>query len=70
MKLKKSSAMCLVMISSRKAVPLERNVYRALGQTDAGRYLAVFFVYKGDRKALTISARDMDGKERRRYGKK
>ena len=45
------------------------NVYRALGQTDAGRYLAVFFVYKRDQKALPISARDMDGKERKRYGK-
>ncbi len=46
------------------------NVYRALGQTDAGRYLVIFFVYKGGEKALPISARDMDAKERRRYGKK
>lgn len=46
------------------------NVYRALGQTDAGRYLAVFFIYKRGGKALPISARDMDTKERRRYGKK
>ena len=46
------------------------NVYRALGQTEAGRYLAVFFVHKRDRKALPISARDMDAKERRRYEKK
>ena len=46
------------------------NVYRALGQTDAGRYLAVFFIYKHGGKALPISARDMDAKERRRYGKK
>jgi uncharacterized protein len=46
------------------------NLYRALGQTDAGRYLAVFFVYKRGRQALPISARDMDAKERRRYGKK
>ncbi len=46
------------------------NVYRALGQTEAGRYLAIFFVHKLDRKALPISARDMDGKERKHYGKK
>jgi hypothetical protein len=46
------------------------NVYRALGQTDAGRYLAVFFIYKQGGMALPISARDMDAKERRRYGKK
>lgn len=46
------------------------NVYRALGQTDAGRYLAVFFVYKRGRLAMPISARDMDTKERRSYGKK
>jgi hypothetical protein len=46
------------------------NVYRALGKTDAGRYLAVFFVYKHGGLALPISARDMDAKERRRYGKK
>ena len=46
------------------------NVYRALGQTDDGRYLAVFFIYKRGGKALPISARDMDTKERRSYGKK
>lgn len=46
------------------------DVYRALGRTDAGRYLAVFFVYKHGGLALPISARDMDAKERKRYGKK
>lgn len=46
------------------------NVYRALGQTDAGRYLVIFFVYKRGGKALPISARDMDTKERKSYGKK
>lgn len=43
------------------------NVYRTLGQTDAGRYLAVFFVYKQRGRALPVSARDMTPKERRRY---
>lgn len=37
------------------------------GQTDAGRYLIVFFIYKSPGSALVLSARDMDSKERRRY---
>lgn len=43
------------------------DVYAALGQTDAGRYLIVFFIRKPDHGALIISARDMDRKERRLY---
>lgn len=43
------------------------DVYGVLGQTDGGRYLIVFFIYKPDRLALILSARDMDEKERRRY---
>jgi len=43
------------------------NVYAALGRTSAGRYLIVFFVYKKDRRALILSARDMTPAERRRY---
>jgi uncharacterized DUF497 family protein len=46
------------------------NVYMALGQTDAGRYLAVLFIHKKTRDALILSARDMAAKERKRYGKK
>lgn len=46
------------------------DVYWALGQTDAGRYLTIFFIYKRGGKAMPISARDMKAKERRRYGKK
>ncbi|MGQ9585845.1 MAG: BrnT family toxin [Anaerolineae bacterium] len=42
------------------------NVYAVLGQTDAGRYLAVFFVHKKDGRALIVSARDMTRAERRR----
>jgi len=45
------------------------NLYAAYGQTFAGRYLTIFFVLKLDHSALVISARDMDGKERRRYAK-
>ena len=43
------------------------DVYLALGQTDAGRYLAVFFVYKKTRDAIVISARDMEEDERDEY---
>ena len=45
------------------------DVYLAMGQTDAGRYLSVFFVYKQSHDAIVISARDMDTGERREYGK-
>jgi uncharacterized DUF497 family protein len=47
----------------------DEDVYRALGQTEAGRYLAIFFIYKLSYEALILSARDMDRKERRSYGK-
>jgi uncharacterized DUF497 family protein len=45
------------------------DVYRALGQIDAGRYLTVFFVYKLTHEALILSARDMDDKERKSYAR-
>ncbi len=48
----------------------DENLYIALCQTDAGRYLTVFFIYKISRVALVISARDMDSAERKRYAKK
>ncbi len=43
------------------------DVYAALGQTETGRYLIVFFIYKLSRRALILSARDMDDRERRQY---
>jgi uncharacterized protein len=45
------------------------DVYAALGQTDSGRYLIVFFLRKPNRLALILSARDMNQKERRKHGK-
>lgn len=45
----------------------KEDLYSASGQTDAGRYLIVFFVYKKDRQALILSARDMTHAERRKY---
>jgi len=43
------------------------DVYAAFGQTEAGRYLVVYFVYKQDQSALILSARDMAPKDRKRY---
>jgi uncharacterized DUF497 family protein len=45
------------------------DVYRALGQTEAGRYLVVFFIHKVTHEALILSARDMDAKERKTYAR-
>lgn len=46
------------------------DLHSALSQTDDGRYLIVFFIYKPNGEALIISARDMSPKERKSYGKK
>lgn len=43
------------------------NLYAALGRTDAGRYLTVFFVLKDNGQALVVSARDMSAADRKRY---
>lgn len=45
------------------------DLYRAIGQTDDGRYLAIFFIYKGRRRALVISARDASSGEKKSYVK-
>jgi uncharacterized DUF497 family protein len=46
------------------------DVYMALGQTEAGRYLTVLFIYKKTKEALILSVRDMAEKERKMYGRK
>jgi len=47
------------------------DVYAGFGQTLGGRYLAVFFIYKPTSKtAVIISAREMNERERRTYGRK
>jgi len=45
------------------------DVYQALGQTNAGRYLTIFFIRKLSNEALILSARDMDDKERKGYAR-
>jgi len=46
------------------------NLYTALGRTDSGRYLIVFYIHKSTGEALVISARNMTQKEKKSYGKK
>lgn len=48
----------------------DEHVYSAMGRTDAGRYVIVFFVHKSDGRALPVSARDMTATERKRYERK
>jgi len=45
-------------------------MYTAFGQTDAGRYLIVYFIFKPYQRALIVSAREMDASERKRYERK
>ena len=45
------------------------DVYAAMGQTETGRYLIVFFIHKKSGAALVISGRDMTSKERKQYGR-
>ena len=46
------------------------HLYNALGRTESGRYLSVFFIRKLGNKALIVTARGMNRNERGRYGKK
>ncbi len=46
------------------------HLYNALGRTKNGRYLSVFFIKKLSNRALIITARDMNPRERKRYEKK
>ena len=53
--------MCAVLILKR---------YLILGQTNAGRYLAVVFVWKPSKTIRPITARDMDEKERNYFARR
>lgn len=46
------------------------DLYNAIGRTEAGRYLSVFFIKKLGNRALIVTAREMNRRERNRYGKK
>ncbi len=43
---------------------IEENIYYAFGNTDANRFLFIVFIFKKDNKALILSAREMDKKEK------
>lgn len=47
----------------------EEHVYSAMSITDSGRFLAMFFIYKTNKDALLITARDMTKNERQYYAK-
>lgn len=46
------------------------HLYNALGRTKGGRYLSIFFIRKLNKKALIVTARDMNKNERKKYEKK
>ena len=47
-----------------------KDLYNALGRTESGRYISVFFIYKYTHQALIVTARDMNSKERKYYVKR
>lgn len=60
---------CRIFRSERGNIEGE-DLYNALGKTKEGRYLSVFFIKKLNNKALIITTRDMNQRERGRYEKK
>lgn len=46
------------------------DLYVALGRTEAGRHLIVYFVHKATGDALIVSGREMTRKEKKAYAKK
>ena len=60
---------CMVFRKEKGKVEGE-HLYNALGKTEAGRFLSIFFIKKFGNKALIVTARDMNKSERKRYGKK
>ena len=53
-----------------KGFRTDENVYSASGQSESGRYIIIFFIYKKNKRALILSARDMSNAEKKRYGRK
>jgi uncharacterized protein len=46
------------------------DMYAAMGRTDEGRNVIIYFIRKPRGEALVISAREMEESERSKYGKK
>jgi uncharacterized DUF497 family protein len=55
---------------AEKGMRAGEDVYAALGKTDAGRYLIVFFILKKNGYAVVVSGRNMSDNERKLYAKK
>jgi uncharacterized DUF497 family protein len=70
MKWKKFLTVCPVIALLKEAMLKGRNLYTAMGQTRAGRYLIIYFIHKMTGEALIVSARDMTKRERKLYAKK
>lgn len=60
---------CRVFKKEKGRVERE-HLYNILGRTENGRYLSVFFIRKLGNKAMIVTARDMNRRERKRYEKK
>jgi uncharacterized DUF497 family protein len=67
---KKRWAILAVFAGSRGGDIEGEDLYAAIGQTSAGRYLMIYFVHKKTGEALMVTARDMTKKEKRSYAKK
>lgn len=59
----------LLLFQARGSVVGE-DVYLAYGRSDAGRFLLVVFISKGQSIVLPVSARDMSEGERKSYAKR
>ncbi len=49
---------------------LGEDLYAAFGQTDAGRYLAVYLILKSEDVVMIVTAREMTDREKRSYGRR
>ncbi|RJQ31179.1 MAG: hypothetical protein C4589_02045 [Peptococcaceae bacterium] len=56
-----------VIIKSKQAPKGINTIYYALGHTESGRYLFIAFIYFKRGRAMVVTARDMDQKERKYY---
>ena len=52
---------------AEKGHRIGEDVFGAFGRSGAGRYLVAYFIYKQDKSAIILSARDMVPRDRRRY---
>jgi uncharacterized DUF497 family protein len=60
----KYSTIEMIKVAERNS---NEKIYRVLGVTEVGRYIAFFFIYEGNGVGYPLTARDMDHQERRRY---